>query len=154
MTSDSIIKNFEEIRRKSIKLWSGLPPEYYHWRPDTKAMTCIEMIRHVLETEHIYHVIIKNRGGHGDKDTVWAGRPYTTIQNELDFAEPFRKDFAATILSFSENDLAAINIVRQGRITRSLRDFLLRCNYHESVHAGQFLSYLRTLGLVRPNIWD
>jgi len=30
---------------------------------------------------------------------------------------------------------------------------LLRIAYHEAVHTGQLLSYLRTLGLERPMIW-
>ena len=151
---NTIIRNFEEIRRKSIKLWSGLTPEFYQWRPDDKALACLEMVRHVLETEHVYHVIVNNKGGHGTTVTPWANRPYTNVQDELVFAEPFRKEFMKTISGFSEEDLNAIQIVRSERVTRTLGEFLLRCNYHESVHAGQFLYYLRTTGLDRPNIWD
>lgn len=153
-TTETIIQNFEEIRRKSIKLWMGLTPDLYTWRPDAKAFSFLEMVRHVLETEYAYHVIVNNRGGHPDPVDPWTDRPYTNVQDDLDFAEPFRKEFMRTISGFSENDLASIQIVRSERITRTLGEFLQRCNYHESVHAGQFLSYLRTVGLDRPNIWD
>lgn len=154
-TTESIILNFEEIRRRSIKLWSGLLPEFYHWRPDSKAQSCIEMIRHVLETENIYRLIIINKGGNAD-DFVspWKDRPFIDLQNELEFAKSFRKEFLGTVLGFTPDELDLIEIVRKGKKTRSLSDFLFRCAYHESVHAGQFLSYLRTLGLDRPNIWD
>ncbi len=46
--TEIILLNFEEIRRRSIKLWSGIPSSFYKWKPDDKAMSCIEMIRHVL----------------------------------------------------------------------------------------------------------
>jgi uncharacterized damage-inducible protein DinB len=153
-TTDTLIQNFEEIRRKSIRLWMSLPPGFYTWRPDDGASALLEMVRHVLETEYVYHVIVKNRGGHGDPVTPWTDRPYTDIQDELAFAEPFRKEFLKTIREFSGEDLSGIRIVRSERVTRALGEFLLRCNYHESVHAGQFLAYLRTVGLDRPNIWD
>jgi len=154
-TAESIILNFEEIRRRSIKLWSGLIPEFYHWRPDIKAQSCIEMIRHVLETENIYRLIIVNKGGNADDfASPWKDLPFSNLQNELEFAIPFRKEFLGTVLGFTSDELTSIEIVRKEKKTRNLGDFLFRCAYHESVHAGQFLSYLRTLGLDRPNIWD
>jgi hypothetical protein len=154
-TIESIILNFEEIRRRSIKLWSCLIPEFYQWRPDSKAQSCIGMIRHVLETENIYRFIIINKGGNAD-DFVspWKDRPFTDLRDELEFAMPFRKEFLETIRGVTPDELSSVEIVRKEKKTRSLVDFLYRCAYHESVHAGQFLSYLRTLGLDRPNIWD
>ncbi len=37
---------------------------------------------------------------------------------------------------------------------RELGDMLLRVAYHESVHTGQLLDYLRTAKVKRPIIWD
>ncbi|MEZ5028674.1 MAG: hypothetical protein R2765_07795 [Ferruginibacter sp.] len=37
---------------------------------------------------------------------------------------------------------------------RKLGDYLLRIAYHEAVHTGQLLDYLRTLNSPRANIWD
>jgi uncharacterized damage-inducible protein DinB len=154
-TTESMILNFEEIRRRSVKLWSGLTPEFYQWRPDNKAQSCIGMIRHVLETENIYRLIIINKGGNAD-DFVspWENLPLIDLQNELEFAMPFRREFLETIRRFTVDELTSVEIVRKEKKTRNLGDFLFRCAYHESVHAGQFLSYLRTLGVARPNIWD
>ena len=154
-TTESIILNFEEIRRRSKILWSGIKLEFYQWRPDVKALSCLEMIRHILETENIYRLIIVNKGGNADDFiSPWKDRPMIDLQDELEFAIPFRKEFLQTINEFTPDELTSIKIVREGRKTRTLCDFLYRCSYHESVHAGQFLSYLRTLGLDRPNIWD
>jgi len=47
--TEIIILNFEEIRRRSLKIWTGITPENYFWKPDIKAMGCLEMVRHVLE---------------------------------------------------------------------------------------------------------
>ncbi|GAB0155183.1 DinB family protein [Chryseobacterium sp. Alg-005] len=153
--TEIIILNFEEIRRRSIKLWSGLPPEYYYWKPDIEAMTAIEMIRHVLEGEHLFHKIVENRGNLGDYISPWQARPYTTLQDELNFAQPFREKFFDTIKAFSPEDLTHIEIIRSEKgQKRILGDYLQRIAYHESVHTGQMLAYFRTLGLDRPLIWD
>ncbi len=150
-----ILLNFNEIRRRSTKLWNGITPEFYFWQPDVTAMTCLEMVRHVLEGEQLFHIIIKNRGNIGDYISPWKDREYSNLQDELDFAETFRNLFFETIKSFSSDELDSIEIVRSEKGQRKkLGDYLLRIAYHESVHAGQMLSYLRTLGLDRPLIWD
>jgi hypothetical protein len=37
---------------------------------------------------------------------------------------------------------------------RTFGDFILRIGYHEAVHAGQLLGYLRMMNAPRPVIWD
>jgi len=153
--TEIIILNFEEIRRRSIKLWTGLTPENYFWRPDIHAMNCLEMIRHVLESEHLFHKIVDNRGNLGNYISPWTGRSYTNLQDELAFAEPYRERFLSTIQTFSADDLTSIEILRSEKGQRRiLGDYLQRIAYHEAVHTGQLLSYFRTLGLDRPQIWD
>jgi uncharacterized damage-inducible protein DinB len=156
MTAAAIIQlNFEEIRRRSIKLWSGIGAAHYHWRPDDGAMSCIEMIRHVLEGEHLFHQIVVNRGNLGDYASPWQNLPFSDLQAELDFAQPFRAAFLSEIAAFSEADLANIEIVRREKgQRRKLGDYLLRIAYHEAVHTGQLLDYLRTMGVERPLVWD
>jgi hypothetical protein len=56
--TDLLVLNFEEIRRRSLILWQELTVENYFWRPDIKAMTCLETVRHVLEGEHLFHKIV------------------------------------------------------------------------------------------------
>jgi hypothetical protein len=63
---DLIILNFEEARRRSMKLWLGVPPEFHFWKPDQYAMNSIEMVRHVLDCEYYYHNLIEKRGIVGD----------------------------------------------------------------------------------------
>src|SRR5215831_7170636 len=108
-TTESIILHFEEIRRRSKILWSGITPEFYHWRPDIKALSCSEMIRHVLETETIYRIIIVNRGGHAEGFlSPWKDRPFVDPENELDFAVPLRKQLLEAIHSFTQDELTSI----------------------------------------------
>ncbi|MDN5203233.1 DinB family protein [Fulvivirgaceae bacterium BMA10] len=152
---DVIIENFSEIRRRSIKVWEGIPEEKLQWRPDSEAMTCIEMIRHVLEGEHLYQIIIQNRGNLGDYVSPFKARPIENLQRELRFSKPYRNEFLQMVESFSETDLEEINIDRtEAGYTRKLGDFLLRVGYHEAVHTGQMLDYLRTMNVDRPKIWD
>lgn len=156
MTQNEIILlNFEEIRRRSVKLWTGITPENYFWRPDINALNCLEMVRHILEGEHLFHMIVNKRGNLGDYVSPWIDRPYTDLQAELDFAKPFRMAFLEAIKGFDPIDFSSIEIIRSEKgQRRRLGDYLQRIAYHEAVHAGQMLSYLRTLGLERPLIWD
>ncbi|MBH9966185.1 hypothetical protein A6P54_10115 [Bacillus sp. MKU004] len=150
-----IILSFNEVRRRSIKVWTSIPQEKLDWKPDEEAMTCLEMIRHVLESEHYYHLAINNRGSLSNFDSPFENRPFTSVKAELDFAEPYRKQFIDTIKSFSEEDLHHIKIDRSDSgYIRDLGDMLLRIAYHESVHTGQLLDYLRSAGIPRIRIWD
>lgn len=152
---DLIILNFNEVRRRSIKVWTSIPEEKLHWKPDDEAMNCLEMIRHVLESEHYYDLAIRNRGSLSVFDSPFENQPFTTVNAELEFAEPYRKQFIDTIKSFSEGDLENIKIDRsESGYIRDLGDMLLRVAYHESVHTGQLLDYLRTAGVPRIRIWD
>ena len=153
--TDTYILNFEEVRRRSILIWKGLPEEFNHWKPDKDAESFIEVIRHVLECEQLFHMRIIKRGIFTNYISPWAGRPLISVKDELKFAEPYRNEFLNMIRSFSEKDFIAIKIKGKGKTqTRKLGDYLLRAAYHESVHAGQFLSNLRALGIDRPYIWD
>jgi len=153
--NEIIILNFEEIRRRSIKLWTAITPDIYFWRPDNNAMSCLEMIRHILEGEHLFHMIVNKRGNLGDYISPWAERPYNDLQSELEFAKPFRLTFLKTINEFSPDDFSTIEIIRSEKgQRRRLGDYLQRIAYHEAVHTGQMLFYLRAAGIERPQIWD
>jgi len=150
-----ILLNFSEIRRRSIKLWSGIPEEYLNWKPDENAFTMIEMIRHVLEGEHLFHKIVENRGDLGDYESPWKELKYTDLQNELNYSEKYRTKFLNMISGLKESDLENVRIERKevGQ-SKKLGDYLNRIAFHESVHTGQMLSYLRALGIERTQIWD
>ncbi len=154
--TELITLNFEEIRRRSIILWKAMPEPLFYWQPDATAINSIQMVRHVLESEHDFHRIIENRGSAGLAFTSpWENKPLVSITEEIEFAEPFRLQFLSYLQSFSTGDLSEIIITRTelGQ-TKNLGDYLLRVAYHEAVHSGQFLSYLRTLNVERPQIWD
>ncbi len=152
--SEFIILNFKEIRRRSIKLWNGLPEKYYNWKPDEKAMSASDMIRHVLEADYGWNLII-NQGDMTNYKTPWENRPFINLTDELEFAEPYRKTFIERVRQFSDTELNETEIIHPGNGEKKiLGTYLLRIGYHESVHAGQFLSYLRAMKIERPKIWD
>jgi len=150
-----ILLNFSEIRRRSIKLWSEIPYNHLNWKPDENAFTIIEMIRHVLEGEHLFHKIVEKLGDLGDYQSPWSGLNYSDLKNELNFAEKYRMDFLNMIKGLDELDLENVRIERKevGQ-SKTLCDYLNRIAYHESVHTGQMLGYLRTAKIERPKIWD
>ncbi len=150
-----ILLNFSETRRRSTKLWLGIPTGYLNWRPDEAAFTIIEMIRHVLEGEHLFHKIVVNRGNLGNYESPWNGLPYSTVQKELEFAEKYRADFINMIQEINPIELENVRIERKevGQ-SKVLGDYLNRIAFHESVHTGQMLGYLRNLKVKIPQIWD
>lgn len=152
---ETILLNFSEIRRRSINLWQGIPEEHLDWKPDKDALSIIEMIRHILEAEHLFHVIVKNKGNLGDYSSPWKGLSYTGLEFELEFVQKYRNEFIYMVKTLSESDLKAIKIERtEVGQSKTLGDYLLRIAYHESVHTGQMLNYLRTAKVARPQIWD
>ena len=119
------------------------------------AMSCLEMVRHVLESEHLFHMIVEKRGNLGDFISPWTDRPYKDLQTELEFAKRFRLTFLQAINEFSPDDFSTSEIIRSEKgQRRRLGDYLQRIGYHEAVHTGQMLSYLGTRGIERPQIWD
>ncbi|MGC4102648.1 DinB family protein [Ferruginibacter sp.] len=152
---DLLILNFEEVRRRSIKVWKSIADDYLFWRPDGDAMNCIEMVRHVLEGENIYHHIILHGGELGNFESPLKSNPYFSIEDELKNAQPYRERFLKMINGFTAKELEEIYIVRKNLgQRRTLGDYLLRIAYHEAVHTGQLLDYLRTVKTIRPKIWD
>jgi len=152
---DLIVLNFEEIRRRSIKVWQSIPTNMLNWKPDEKALTCAEMVRHVLESEYIYLQILQNRKSISNPENPYELIEFTNVQDDLDRAIPLRHEFINYIKSIEVSDLENVKIDRSdvGYI-RTLGDMLLRVAYHESVHTGQLLDYMRTMNIERPNIWD
>lgn len=152
---ESKLLNFKETRRRSVNLWNGIPVEYLSWKPDKGAFTFLEMIRHVLESEHLFHTIIKNKGNLGNYVSPWDTLDYSSIKNEIEFAESYRVEFLRMVENTTESDLTNY-IIRRTEVNqlKTLGDYLNRMVYHEAVHTGQMLSYFRMLGLKRPQIWD
>jgi uncharacterized damage-inducible protein DinB len=155
--NDLIILNFEEVRRRSIKVWKAIPKQMLNWKPDEEAFTCAAMIRHILEGEFLYHQILKGRGSEAltNLSNTFDSKEFTSVEDELIFAKPYREDFLKYIKTIHNSDLENIKINRSDvGYVRTLGDMLLRIAYHESVHTGQLLDYMRTMGIDRPNIWD
>jgi uncharacterized damage-inducible protein DinB len=154
-TKELLILNFEEVRRRSIKVWKSIDEELLYWRPDADAMSCIEMVRHILEGENIYHHIVLHGGELGNFESPLKSNPFSTIDDELKYAQPYREKFLQMVNGFTAKELDEVYITRAAiKQHRRLGDYLLRIAYHEAVHTGQLLDYLRTAKAARPKIWD
>jgi uncharacterized damage-inducible protein DinB len=154
--TDLLALNLEEVRRRSVKVWRAVPADRLRWKPDEGAMSCVEMVRHVLEGEHLYTLMLRGGGSLAPgESSPFAARPYASVEDELAFAEPYRRETLELVRSFSPEELIARKVDRSDvGYVRAVGDFVLRMAYHESVHAGQLLGYLRSMGAPRPNVWD
>ncbi|WJE50540.1 DinB family protein [Bacillus cereus] len=158
---DLLLLNLSEIRRRSIKVWTAIPEDKLDWRPDAEAFSCKDMIRHVLEAEYIYLQILRNQGCVQNVKSPFEARAFTSVKDELHFAQPYHEMFIDFVKSLSNEELENIKIDRSNLTElgytgyiRSLGNMLLRIAYHEGVHAGQILDYMRTMQVDRPDIWD
>ncbi len=146
--------NLTETRRRSIRVWQAIPSALFDWRPDPEAMSWLEMVRHVLEADFLYGQMLRDRRSYSG-DSPFAGREFETVESELVFARPHRESLLNSVRQFSDEDLNKVEVDRSdvGYI-RKAGDFILRIAYHEAVHGGQMLQYLRMAGVPRPSVWD
>lgn len=150
-----LLVNLEEVRRRSIKVWRGIPADRLDWKPDADAMTCIEMVRHVLEGEWLYMQMLRTGRSPESEASPFNPRPFADVGAEIAFAEPYRGEFLNLVASCSAEELMTRQVDRAEKgYVRAFGDFILRIAYHESIHAGQMLGYLRQMNAPRPNIWD
>jgi uncharacterized damage-inducible protein DinB len=146
--------NLTETRRRSIRIWQAIPSALSGWRPDPNAMSCFEMVRHVLEADYLYGQILRERRSYSGTNP-YADRQFDDLDSALRFARPNRESLFETIRQFSDEDLNIVEIDRRDiGYVRKAGDFILRIGYHEAVHSGQMLQYLRMADVPRPSIWD
>ncbi|MEH6944610.1 DinB family protein [Bacillus sp. JJ722] len=150
------ILNLKETRRRSIKLWKSLPDTMITWKPDKDALSFGEMIRHVWSASFHYHMVLRNNGSiKTEIHTPYDEEPIISIEKEIELSQPYFDDFIEYVQSISTEELDSRLIDRSDvGYQRYLGDMLLRIAYHDAVHAGQFLQYLRMVNLERPLIWD
>nr|WP_154973971.1 DinB family protein [Priestia megaterium] len=134
-------------------MWEAIPQNKLDWKPDTEAMTCLEIVRHFLESEYYYHLAIKNKCSLKVFDSPFEKKPLISVTSELELAETYHQQFLEMISTFSYEDLTCIQIdCSDVSYIRSLSDMLLRIGYYESVRKGKILQCLRTMGVDCPKV--
>lgn len=114
------------------------------------------MIRHVWSASYHYHLVVRNNGSvQTEANAPYDQEPITSIEREIELSQPYFDDFIAYVQSLSTEELESRLIDRSDvGYQRYAGDMLLRIAYHDAIHAGQFLQYMRMAGLERPIIWD
>jgi len=85
----------------------------------------------------------------------WEGRPYTTIEDELAFAQPYRENYLTMLRSLPEQDLTEVETYgKSWGKEEKLGDYLYELPTMRLSIQGNSFSYLRILGIDRPEIWD
>src|SRR3569832_1176754 len=134
--------NLTETRRRSIRIWRGIPLSLSGWRPDPDAMSCFEMVRFVLEADYLYGEMLRQRRSYSG-DSPFANGHFDDLDAALAFASPYRESLLETVLQLSDGDLNTITIDRSDiDYVRKAGDFNKHNTNHEAVHAGQMLQYL------------
>lgn len=152
---DWAVLNITEVRRRSQLVWRSAPDEWLKWKPDEAALSMGEMIRHMWTAQVYYHEALVHGGSVSDHREPCEGRPILSAQAEIELSTPHFERFVDYIQTLRDEELATRMIDRSNvGYIRSVGDMLARIPYHEAVHTGQLLQYMRMAGLQRPNIWD
>lgn len=149
------VLNLREVRRRASVVWRAVPDGLLNWQPDEEALSMGEMIRHMWAAQVYYHEVLKaGNSVHGYRGP-YDDRPVLSVEEELSLSRPCFEQFIDYVLSLSDEELSDRMVDRSdvGYI-RSVGDMLARIAYHESVHTGQLLQYMRMAGIDRPQIWD
>jgi hypothetical protein len=99
--NEALILNLTEVRRRSLALWNGIPSDRLHWKPDHAAMTCIEMVRHVLEGEILYMWMLDRGESLESEDSPFTGREVTNVEDDVAFESPYRIQLIELIRSYT-----------------------------------------------------
>jgi uncharacterized damage-inducible protein DinB len=151
-----ILIDLKETRRRFLKVANSIPNEFLTWKPDADALTIGHMIRHVLLHDYSWFMILTEQRlpTEDERKHLWEV-PYTNVQDEIVRATPYHEQFMAYVESLDVKDFEIKLIKWPHRpIERYLGDTLERKSYHDAVHTGQLLQYLRMLRLDIPDIWD
>lgn len=153
--TELLLLNLEETRRRSLIIWQSYPPQRIEWKPSTGVRSGIEIVRHILKAEWTYTRVLQRGKSLDADDSPFNSEPLIDINSEIEFARPYRQEFLSLISSYTPAQLVEHKIDRSDAgYIRPLGDFILRIAYHEAVHTGQLLSYLRMMEAPIPKIWD
>lgn len=152
---DVLILNMSEVRRRSEIVWKSIDKKYYEFKPDQDALTIYEMIKHVLQSEYMYHEMFIKGGSIEEIPTPYDDI-YNSIEELIEVSKKYRCDYKEFVQKLSEEDLTNIKIDRSqdAGYIRTIGDMIERVTFHEAVHLGQLLDYMRTAEIERPRIWD
>jgi uncharacterized damage-inducible protein DinB len=148
--------DFQECRRRFLMTAAAFPNHLLNWRPDKDALTVGETIRHVLLHDLSWLKILTEKRLPTDEEHahLWA-EPYTNLEDELNRSKEYYNEFINYVSTLNPNDFNTIYIEWPHKpIRRTLGDTLERKSFHDAVHTGQLLQYLRMLHIERPMIWD
>jgi uncharacterized damage-inducible protein DinB len=155
MLQHYFLQNLHTTREKSILVWKAFPIEFHQWKPDKDAMHLLEMVRHIYEVQYWFYSLIITKGDVTNIVMPDENNKYTILEDELNNGHQYTDILHNYIKSCTNDDFENIIITRTDKpFTMKLGNFILRCARHEAVHTGQLLSYLRTLQIPRPNIWE
>lgn len=151
-----ILLDLKETRRRFLIVANEFPDEYLTWKPDIEALSVGATIRHVLLHDWSWLTILQEgRLPHNQEQKQLLELPYSTVQAEINLAEPYHQKFLSYIESLAPSDYDSRIVEWPHKpIKRKLGDTLERKSYHDAVHTGQLLHYMRNLQIPRPNIWD
>lgn len=147
------ILNLKEVRRRSIKVWNGIPDDHLGWKADENSATFGETIRHVWTSIPYYFEVLKAKKSVPDYQEDES--PIVSVADEIARSQVSFEAFLGWIEALKPQDLEDCIIDRSDvGYRRSLGDMLVRVAYHEAVHTGQLLQAMRMAGLDRPKVWD
>ncbi|MGM7684137.1 DinB family protein [Cytobacillus sp. Hm23] len=151
-----ILLDLKECRRRFLIVARGFSDDLLCWKPDARALTVGETIRHVLLHDFSWLTILREHRlpSEEERKQIW-GKPFVTIESEIAGSNIYHDSLLSYVNGLPSSTYSSKMIKWPHKdIERSLGDTLERKSYHDAVHTGQLLQYMRMLQIERPDIWD
>ena len=101
----SVLLNFEEVRRRSIKVWMLIPQDKLTGALIQKQCD-VGRGYHVLEGEYLYHQMLeKPLPSLTEEHNPYKPITFSSVEEALEFAQPYREKFIDFLGLINEKQL-------------------------------------------------
>jgi len=149
--ADFLIADFENEMQATLRVIAAVPNDHLDYRPDSKAKTCLGLVRHItLEDEWLLNCIANGEFTTPPDDSDACG-----IMNPADAVARYKEKVPAALdrvrATSGEQLTKVIDLL--GLIQAPGVNFLAMTVKHSVHHRGQLSTYLRPMGGKVPGIY-
>ena len=147
-TTESFIRYFDSIRRRTLNFLRVIPPDQFEWRPKEGEFSCGDIVRHILATEKMFvGVAMDGKWKYAGHESDKQGLEETLAQLEAAHVETMEK-----LKSLPDEALMEMRPSLKGPELKAWR-WLMAMVEHEIHHRSQLAVYLTLMGVQPPHIY-
>jgi uncharacterized damage-inducible protein DinB len=148
-STESFIKYFESIRRRTLAYLQVLPSDGLDWSPKPGEFTCGDILRHLAAAEQMFvGTVVEGKWrypGH-------QGGPADSLEALLEDLNAVHQQAMVTLATLPDVELDELRPALRGKPVKAWRLLMVMVE-HEVHHRSQLAVYLSLMGLQPPQIY-